>query len=201
MPDTFKDYLERNIKKVVTKFTDMIQDVTPFIGTEAEWNALSAVEQAKYKLVCITDDVPDSINRSYVGMVIESTTFDTMAKVINFYGGTTWIQHDGYFLRGATSNVSSNSATTDGGEDTVTLTVNQIPSHTHQLNRQQWYTNDVQLDNTYSGIYSWKTNSGGDTSSIYQDASEGTSIKNTGGGLAHNNIPAYKNVYIWERTV
>ena len=50
MPGTFKEYLERNIKKVVTKFTDMIQDVTPFIGTEAEWNALSAAEQAKYNI-------------------------------------------------------------------------------------------------------------------------------------------------------
>lgn len=83
-----------------------------------------------------------------VGTIIESTTCDTMAKVVEAYGGTTWIQHTGYVLRGATSGVTSGSALKTGGADSVSYTpsgtnsggsvtansltdINQIPSHNH----------------------------------------------------------------------
>ncbi len=80
-------------------------------------------------------------------MVIHSTTLDTMAKVIAQYGGTTWIRHDGYMLRGASSNVTANQAQSDAGADSVSytpagtnagikLTAAQsgIPAHAHGLN-------------------------------------------------------------------
>ena len=83
-----------------------------------------------------------------IGTVIESTTCDTMAKVVAAYGGTTWIQHSGYVLRGASSGVVANSASSDGGSDSVSYTPSgsnsggsvtnttltstaQIPAHTH----------------------------------------------------------------------
>lgn len=83
-----------------------------------------------------------------VGTIIESTTCDTMAKVVAAYGGTTWIQHTGYVLRGATSGVTSGSALKTGGADSVSYTPSgsnsggsvtnttltstaQIPAHTH----------------------------------------------------------------------
>ena len=80
-----------------------------------------------------------------IGAVIESTTCDTMEKVVENYGGTTWIQHTGYILRGASSGVIANDAQKTGGADSVsytpassdgktgstTLTTAMIPAHTH----------------------------------------------------------------------
>lgn len=126
-------------------------------------------------------------SRSYVGMIIHSTTLDTMAKVVAQYGGTTWIRHNGYMLYGATSNVAANSATATGGESTHTLTVNEMPNHSHKVR--------------YTGGYANGNNGGMPGTSV--DATPGYNdllIAYEGGGAAHNNMPPYKNVYIWERT-
>ena len=50
-------------------------------------------------------------------MIIHSTKLSTAAQVKAVYGGTTWISHSGYILRGATSGVTANSATKTGGTD------------------------------------------------------------------------------------
>ena len=121
---------------------------------------------------------------SHIGMIIHSTTLDTEAKVIAVYGGTTWIQHSGYMLRGGTSDVVANSAVKTGGADTHTLTIQEMPSHNHGMPYQT---------NASSGATNWGiTTTGAQTGS--------TVTNNTGGGQAHNNIPNYKSVYIWERT-
>lgn len=125
-------------------------------------------------------------NRSYVGMVIHSTTLDTQAKVKAQYGGTTWIRHNGYFLYGATSGVTANHATADGGEATHTLTINEMPSHTHKVRYTGGYAN---------GIYGCMPGTSVDATPGYNDLI----VANEGGGQAHNNMPPYKNVYIWER--
>lgn len=117
--------------------------------------------------------------QSYVGMVIHSTTLDTQQKVIEQYGGTTWVKIEGRFLLGQSSSYAINST---GGEATHTLTVNEIPSHTHNLYR---LSSSVSNKDTSAG-------------SNYGEAIEQTSP--TGGGQAHNNMPPYKVVYIWERT-
>ena len=157
--------------------------------------------------------------RSYVGMIVQSTTLDTEAKVKAFYGGTTWIQHSGYMLRGATSSVTANSQSNDGGADSVSYTpqgsnsggsvgntaisVNQMPSHTHK----------------FQGFYQTAYASGDPCISRYKmsgDPQETGPMLNTGGSQNHNHgftnpkftgtaatintLPEYKNVYIWERT-
>ena len=145
-------------------------------------------------------------NTSHIGMVVMSTTLNTMAKVIAIYGGTTWIQHSGYFLYGATSGVTANSATSDGGEASVTLTSAQsgLPAHSHppsnSTQRFQMRPNDSTSADSGAQI------SG---SGYYFPRSEITgwgSANATGNNTAqsaaeaHNNMPPYKNVYIWERT-
>lgn len=128
---------------------------------------------------------------SHVGMIIQSTTLDTMAKVIAVYGGTKWIRHSGYFLYGASSGVVANSAAADGGEATHTLTVDEMPSHGHRVFSYYEYTAGQWDGLVYQGMYN-----------EYRDHGMGWAnfIENTGGGAAHNNMPPYKNVYIWERT-
>lgn len=156
--------------------------------------------------------------RSYVGMVIHSTTLDTMAKVVAFYGGTTWILHSGYMLRGASTNVTAKQAQSNGGQDTVTpsgtnsggsvsshtLTVNEMPSHGHS----------VAVERNFGGGGSgWSYSCVDRASTRANDYGKG-SASNTGGsqghshgftqptftGDSHTNLPKYKNVYIWERT-
>lgn len=195
------------VKKPILKIWDYIRSK---IGLKSNGNGEKYLnEKGEWVLAADT--------RSYVGMVIHSTTFDTEAKVKSFYGGTTWIQHSGYFLRGASSDVTANSAVKDGGQDTVTpsgtnsdgavkshtLTVNEMPSHSHGLNRNIRVTDyGMTTGNSYSeGLY-------------YSGRSQNITINNTGGGqghthgftqptftgTAHTNLPSYKNVYIWERT-
>ena len=136
-------------------------------------------------------------------MIVESTTLNTMDKVIEQYGGERWIQHSGYVLRGANSGVTVNTASKTGGNDSVsytpagsnsgmgvtmnavslshsggavqnhTLTTAQIPSHSHTYGNQKVVINQ-QLG----------TGSGGSIG--YQLSSNALTTAASGGGKAHN---------------
>lgn len=99
------------------------------------------------------------------------------------FGGT-WSRIEDRFLLAAT-NPSASTVTypvgSVGGAATVTLTTNQIPSHYHS------YTNTVRT---------WTP--GGDFAACYREGSANTG--NTGGGQAHENMPPYLAVYMWQRT-
>lgn len=124
-----------------------------------------------------------SSNLSHIGMIIHSTTLDTMAKVIEKYGGTEWTKLEGVFLLGANSAYAVNST---GGEATHTLTVAEMPAHNHGYNQAVQGRTDVSGSNaapqSAMNGYSWVSTGG------------------QGGNQAHNNMPPYKAVYIWERT-
>ena len=120
---------------------------------------------------------------SHIGMIIHSTTLDTEAKVKAIYGGTTWVKIEGQFLLGASATHAVNST---GGEETHTLTINEMPSHTHGANNGA--TTFVN-----GGSYDIAQTAGSRNYSYL-------SLGYTGGGQAHNNMPPYKTVYIWERT-
>lgn len=164
----------------------------------------------------------DALCYSHVGQIIESTKLATLEDVQAIYGSdTTWIQHSGYILRGASSGVTDNNAVKDGGEDTHTLTTNEIPAHTHgsktltgsfrlspsvTLNTANAYP----MYDSFTGICSQRVD-------YTQQAYTGTSVApngnritganinathehdSVGGGAAHNIMQSYKNVYIWER--
>ena len=104
------------------------------------------------------------------------------------FGFGTWEQIKDKFLLAAGD---IHGAGEIGGEESHTLTSDEIPSHSHQFNRQQLWKNDPgvlnsNLDAGYGlGIKSL---------SIYTDNT--TSV---GSGLAHNNMPPYLSVYIFKR--
>lgn len=95
------------------------------------------------------------------------------------FGGT-WVRIENAFLWGCDKDGGIG---TKGGEKTHTLTVNELPSHTHGA--------------VYSGSvsekgYAWLTPGSGDKL--------GYNTVATGGGAAHNNMPPYVQVSIWRRT-
>ena len=97
------------------------------------------------------------------------------------------------------------------------LTVNEMPSHQHQLVRQQWYSADTVRSTSTGAIYSWKggEGTGGSTSKSWTDHNS-PDILSTGGGASHShgdtgsttpgntgsssNLPPYIVAYIWRRT-
>lgn len=115
------------------------------------------------------------------------------------FGGTWERISQGRFLIGAGANAAN---TTDywgsyaagaenfpsgemGGEVTHTLTVDEMPSHTHP--------EGLELSNTKA----WGLTGTGEGANAVVD--QGTTTSATGGGKAHNNMPPYLVVYMWKR--
>ena len=106
----------------------------------------------------------------------------------NLFGGK-WEQIKDRFLLSAGNTYSAGKT---GGEATHTLTINEMPSHRHQL-----------TDNGEGpGLYpNWGTNSGWGVPSQQLNGNGGIVDSDlTGGGQAHNNMPPYLAVYMWKRT-
>lgn len=141
---------------------------------------------------------------SHVGMIIHSTTLNSEDKVKAIYGGTSWVSHTGYMLRGATSGVVANSTTKTGGNDNSI-----IPYHTHTATTG----NDTHTHNVYyQGQTQTSTSSQGNRLSTstgskgyYSTALSSNTHNHTvtvnyaGEDTTNKNIPNYKSVYIWER--
>lgn len=86
----------------------------------------------------------------------------------------------GYPVAGATLNES------DGGEATHTLTVDEMPNHTHK--------DGTSASVVYAGTV------GTNTAQVALDPNSGRATTATGGGQPHNNMQPYINVHRWHRT-
>lgn len=107
----------------------------------------------------------------------------TAQKVHDHFGFGTWEQIKDRFLLGAGDNYMAGSI---GGSETVTLTTEEIPSHTHSITWRLDATNG----NYYTDPPGTSQNSGN-----RGFATTGS----TGDGQPHNNMPPYLTVYIWKR--
>lgn len=109
-----------------------------------------------------------------------NTSFDP-----NTAWGGTWVE-DTYgrvTVAYQSDNTPFNQVGKVGGEQTHTLTINEMPSHSHGLN--------------------WPGTSGGSTvqfSATISDVYSELRTKDTGGGQAHNNLQPYIVVKRWHRT-
>lgn len=102
----------------------------------------------------------------------------------SLFGFGTWERIEDRFLLGASSTYV---AGTTGGESSHTLTVDEMPSHSHTFLRHQFDRNDG--DNGTS-VY------GANNKTLPQ---VNATTDAAGGGQAHNNMPPYLVVYMWKR--
>lgn len=124
----------------------------------------------------------------------------TDADPATLFGGTWERISQGRFLIGAGANVANTTnywgeypagkenfpAGEMGGEVEHTLTVDEIPAHTHS-ERLEW-----------SNTKAWGLTGTGEGANAVVD--QGGVTGSTGGGKAHGNMPPYLVVYMWQRT-
>ena len=110
----------------------------------------------------------------------------------SIFGGT-WEQIKGRFLLGVSS---SHPVNQKGGEEKHTLTVNEMPSHTHSLVKDSRLDTVFHINNASFGGASSMSGNGGD----WLRWNPGESYSYTGGNQSHNNMPPYLAVYMWKRT-
>lgn len=138
---------------------------------EVSVNEYAFTNSAPFKELTFDDVYPVGSIYLSVNNVNPSTLF-----------GGTWEQIKDKFLLGAGDTYSSGST---GGESTHTLTINEMPSHSHKYNL------------AYSGNDPARGFNYGNTSVGVQGPGF---IQNTGGNQPHNNMPPYLTIMIWKRT-
>lgn len=120
-----------------------------------------------------------------VGSIYHSTSETSPTTLF----GNTWAQITDRFLFGQGSKDNG----TTGGEESHTLSIPEMPSHAHEV-RYGFYNSGVS-SNTQLGCYPL---------TLAQDRMGNwpiaASLTNSGQGAAHNNMPPYQVVYIWQRT-
>lgn len=130
-----------------------------------------------------------------VGYIYMSMINENPAK---WFGGT-WEKLEGRFLLGASSAYPVGST---GGEATHTLTVSEIPGHRHNTNSWTMVVNAGGANMTPS--IGASTVIGAATAIVpnVQATKNGdnNAVESEGGGQAHNNMPPYLAVYMWQRT-
>ena len=167
---------------IETIYADTISPATAVDPITTSMIADGAVTAAK-----LAQSVFDAIYP--VGSIYMSATISTVAAVEAAFGGTWVAWGAGRVPVGVnTSDTNFNTVEKTGGAKTVTLTVNQIPSHTH---RERGYYR------VQGGV------SGGDEVRARANLSADdwdTSMEATGGGGAHNNLQPYITCYMYKRT-
>ena len=124
---------------------------------------------------------------SHIGQIIMSTTLDTAEKVKAIYGGTWEKFASGRTLVGVDESQPEFSYPgKTGGSKTVTLTLDQIPPHTHPRGNEIGDRGETSADSGSAGGYKWHWDGDGRTGSA-------------GGGLPHDNLMPYMAVYVWRR--
>ena len=156
------------------------KDGNCFIGKGTLENVLEAKDYAKKeyvdeKIATIPKPKKFDFPVGFIYMSVEETS------PAELFGGI-WEQIKDTFLL-ACGDIYNNGDV--GGEAEHTLTINEMPSHTHS------YFFDQVAYNKNAGTSGMATNSG-----TYGNSNI---IASAGGSQAHNNMPPYLSVYVWKK--
>ena len=134
-------------------------------------------------------------------MSINSTNPSTL------FGGQ-WEQLKDKFLLGC-GDIYQNGTT--GGEASHVLTTSEMPSHNHSASTNStgghrhtfkgWWTTKGDGSATYACVARTQQNDAVEYGSFATagEHSHTVTVNNTGGGVAHNNMPPYLSIYMWKR--
>ena len=123
------------------------------------------------------------------------------------FGGQ-WEQLKDKFLLGC-GDVYQNGTT--GGEASHVLTTSEMPSHNHSASTNStgghrhtfkgWWTTKGDGSTTYACVARTQQNDPVEYGSFATagEHSHTVTVNNTGGGVAHNNMPPYLSIYMWKR--
>lgn len=99
-----------------------------------------------------------------------------------------------------TSQIEFNTVKKEGGSKTHSLTINEMPSHTHS---QSPHSHNLTITKTSAGGSSYNgylnAQYSGNGSYTYNTTNTTAVNNNTGGNGAHNNLQPYLTCYIWSR--
>ena len=157
-------------------------DLSYFL-TEEEANALLKDSLVNYLTKTEAQSTYATLQQVYpVGAIYLSASEINPAILFGF---GSWQQIKDTFLLAAGDTYAAGSI---GGEERHALTINEMPSHTHTYLRHQFDRNDT--GETGADVY------GANNKTLPQVSA---TTESTGGSMAHNNMPPYLTVYMWQR--
>lgn len=152
---------------------EKIDELTPSLEIETSQDVITRINQ----LTNIVNSLIPAIGELYI------TTIDENPSVR--FGGV-WEQiKDTFLLASGDTYIAGET----GGESEHILTIEEIPSHTHNYKRHEFNRTDTDPE-TGESIYGVNNKT--------LSARMGTT-DSVGGGQPHNNMPPYLAVYVWKR--
>lgn len=160
------------------------------LTTSEKQNLVGAVNEVKSQVTQLNSDLANKIYP--VGSIyisVDATNPSTK------FGGTWERFAQGRTLVGVDeSNSNFNAVRKPGGESTVKLNTDQIPSHRHQENPLVYV-----FDTSYAAYTSIVTTNSKGKQNIVDNISNKPYTSSTGGGQPHNNLQPYITVFYWVR--
>jgi len=128
-----------------------------------------------------------------VGTIYETTSsdLDTVEKVNAHFGGTWEFYGAGRVLVAKSTDTEFDTIGKTGGEKTHTLTVSEMPTHSHTTMTDIVHSDGKEVTGEIMNVEIFYGNGRRRYSNI---------VSNSGGGGSHNNLPPYQVVYRYRRT-
>lgn len=192
--------INNTIEQVITEINNYVENVKSDLE--------DTIDDLKKKLEELGNDVNDRFDK----IPDSSTSWKTIYPIGSIYlsfnstspetlFGGKWTKLKDVFLRASDD-------TNTGGEDSVTLSASNLPSHNHALNSSGYAAPLIDISNAAYSNTLMPFPPGSGTNETISMVRLGSSISmemasrttTTGANEAFNNMPKYQNVHAWRRT-